>query len=1023
LNGQQVNVRKNLWRFLQQARSLSEPLFDYIWIDALCINQMNDSERTHQVALMGEIYTMAKRVIAWLGPAYDSSDSGVEEFRIASPQWTAKKTFLKKWKSPAASAIRSICVRSYWNRLWIFQELLLARQAVIMCGSRCIPLQAFRNFVLKISSYNISDHAADQFELQCVRESPAVNIMHYIAQRRTESSILDLMIVTRELRCSDIRDRVFAVLNVDASPTRTVSADYEKSIPYLINNVLRDHYSFQPPRGLDEITDKCRELAKIMNTELQDVFALEGEDSVWKKSTPMPVPILKLPSYYVSHTTSVEDLGKFLADEEFDTESLLEPYGGRLLGIPFTFSWAACWQHGAVVDLILKSGMINVHACLTEAIKRNHYAAVAVLLEASTARLRQQIDEPISQCANALQLAVAYDRVKIVELLIRAGANPNVRGSELNADRTEEVIFATNFALKIATINRSPALVALLLANGAKVDATCGPLGVGGGLTALGAALISRRKDTARLLLDAGADINLEFNSPLGPTIDMHRLVRAAVDHGAEAELRAVLQLCGHKYLPEMRPLGIYRAERGLLEQAVFLRHSGIVRLLLEYGVKVNGRDRQALSMAITIGEDDTAKLLLKHGADVNMLPFGPWEAPLCAAVGRRSEEMTKLLLEHGARPGLYQTHGANRSPTALHLAVDIKSEALVRLLLLYGADAEKLFKNRTPISKAIQYGHADIVRLLLQAGAPGTSSMLHEAIEKETTSERERIIALLLEHGADLNAKQGRSQRTALEEAVAVGNIRVVEILLRHKPTLQYSQLVTAVNSHNVAIVELLLQAGVRARHLSLYEYIGQVQEPAHSPSRSIDRGVPSDEEVIIQLLLDNGADLNAKDGRYKQTALELAIEERDVQAVDVLLRFKPRIELRTLERASTFGDYAPPAIMRLLIDHCARFGEGEKFRATVLELAARTGNLDALRSLLQSGTKVNFKTWLAVRKGWLGTDDRSRRAVLEMLHDHETATKASADSFLPALRAITSAVTARTGRRGPTVIGSEIK
>ena len=42
-----------------------------IWVDAICINQFNNSEKSAQVAMMAEIYKTAVQVIIWLGPAAD----------------------------------------------------------------------------------------------------------------------------------------------------------------------------------------------------------------------------------------------------------------------------------------------------------------------------------------------------------------------------------------------------------------------------------------------------------------------------------------------------------------------------------------------------------------------------------------------------------------------------------------------------------------------------------------------------------------------------------------------------------------------------------------------------------------------------------------------------------------------------------------------------------------------------------------------------------------------------------------
>ena len=39
----------------------------YLWIDAICINQMDDPEKSAQVRLMTEIYAQAAETIIWLG--------------------------------------------------------------------------------------------------------------------------------------------------------------------------------------------------------------------------------------------------------------------------------------------------------------------------------------------------------------------------------------------------------------------------------------------------------------------------------------------------------------------------------------------------------------------------------------------------------------------------------------------------------------------------------------------------------------------------------------------------------------------------------------------------------------------------------------------------------------------------------------------------------------------------------------------------------------------------------------------
>jgi hypothetical protein len=84
INGGLLHVRKNLAAFLYMARrnaiqyTRNKHTFDLttpMWIDAICIDQSNVSERVHQVAQMGEIYSRATHVHVWLGRFIGDSNS------------------------------------------------------------------------------------------------------------------------------------------------------------------------------------------------------------------------------------------------------------------------------------------------------------------------------------------------------------------------------------------------------------------------------------------------------------------------------------------------------------------------------------------------------------------------------------------------------------------------------------------------------------------------------------------------------------------------------------------------------------------------------------------------------------------------------------------------------------------------------------------------------------------------------------------------------------------------------------
>jgi hypothetical protein len=76
VNGHSVSVRQNLWNLLYELRLAKET--SLLWIDALCINQSNVSERNTPVPLMSMIYRGAKTVLAWLGWLPNGNTRAVE---------------------------------------------------------------------------------------------------------------------------------------------------------------------------------------------------------------------------------------------------------------------------------------------------------------------------------------------------------------------------------------------------------------------------------------------------------------------------------------------------------------------------------------------------------------------------------------------------------------------------------------------------------------------------------------------------------------------------------------------------------------------------------------------------------------------------------------------------------------------------------------------------------------------------------------------------------------------------------
>jgi hypothetical protein len=85
-----------------------------IWIDAVCINQNDGQEKTHQIRLMPKIYGQANRVIIWLGEAANDSDLAVEEIRIAGSKKSTNSS-----NETIQQAIVALLERAWFQRIWV----------------------------------------------------------------------------------------------------------------------------------------------------------------------------------------------------------------------------------------------------------------------------------------------------------------------------------------------------------------------------------------------------------------------------------------------------------------------------------------------------------------------------------------------------------------------------------------------------------------------------------------------------------------------------------------------------------------------------------------------------------------------------------------------------------------------------------------------------------------------------------------------------------------------------------------
>ncbi|KAF4304380.1 het-domain-containing protein [Botryosphaeria dothidea] len=141
-----ISIKPNLHAALVRLRRPEHHIF--LWIDALCINQSDNKEKSAQIPRMPHIYHGAENVCIWLGLEEEDSAKAMtfiqECFEIDDFDGLFHNDHSEQWY-----AVSKLMRRPWFSRRWIVQELARARKAEIYCGDH-VPIN-WENFADIIS--------------------------------------------------------------------------------------------------------------------------------------------------------------------------------------------------------------------------------------------------------------------------------------------------------------------------------------------------------------------------------------------------------------------------------------------------------------------------------------------------------------------------------------------------------------------------------------------------------------------------------------------------------------------------------------------------------------------------------------------------------------------------------------------------------------------------------------------------------------------------------------------------------
>jgi len=212
-----------------------------LWIDAICLNQVDSIEKAQQIPLMGEIYSQADKVHIWLGP--DDGDETARVFSLLrlialSPEPVDidnAVSFIFSDHDSASRHIGRFFDHSWFFRRWILQEAALSKYGIVLCGASRIAYPVFVEACRRLQN---SVHGRNKY---------AIETTMALAKDRSTREIFNLLWLFHRSRCHEKRDRIVALygfiphqkqLLLDSNTTHT--SLYKKHAVWLIEN-SREH--------------------------------------------------------------------------------------------------------------------------------------------------------------------------------------------------------------------------------------------------------------------------------------------------------------------------------------------------------------------------------------------------------------------------------------------------------------------------------------------------------------------------------------------------------------------------------------------------------------------------------------------------------------------------------------------------------------------------------------------------------------------------------------------------------------
>ncbi|XP_047997219.1 serine/threonine-protein phosphatase 6 regulatory ankyrin repeat subunit B isoform X2 [Leguminivora glycinivorella] len=373
------------------------------------------------------------------------------------------------------------------------------------------------------------------------------------------------------------------------------------------------------------------------------------------------------------------------------------------------------------------------------------------------------------------------------------------------------------------------------------------------------------------------------------------------------------------------------------------------------------------LHLAAASGQIEVCKLLLELGANIDATDeLG--QKPIHAAAQNNYSEVVQLFLQQHPNLVMATTKDGN---TCAHIAAIQGSVKVIEELMKFDRtgviSARNKLNDSTPLQLAAEGGHADVVRVLVRAGASCTDenraglTAVHLAAEHGHTN-----VLDVMRSTNTLRISSKKLGLTPLHIAAYYGQAETVRELLSHVPGTVKSEAPTG-----VSLVPVLgSESGLTPLHLAAYN---------------------GNENVVRLLLNSAGVQVDAASTENGYNPLHLACFGGHMSIVGLLLSRSAELLQSTdrhgktgLHIASTHGHYQ---MVEVLLGQGAEINATDKNGWTPLHCAAKAGHLNVVKLLCESGASPKSETNLNCAPIWFAASENHNDVLEYLLHkEHDT-------------------------------------